>query len=151
MTSDKLPRSSQAQSAASAAGSDPSPAMVQNAAQASPPAVPLQLSPDDLHTLIDAVAQLVVRMQQPQVMGQAVGGKELIVDVSSGEQKREIKIPVPPHLLHVSDNDPRIISMVMSAINADAYRAGDFRAYADPIISGVANKSGVQPMIRYTT
>lgn len=151
MTSNKPPSSSQAPSAASEAGSNPSPAMVQNAAQASPPAVPLQLSPDHLHTLIDAVAQLVVCMQQPQVMGQAVGGKELIVDVGSGEQKREIKIPVPPHLLHVSDNDPRINSMVKSAMNADAYRAGDFRAYADPIISGVANKSGVQPMIRYTT
>jgi hypothetical protein len=151
VTSIKPSSSSQAQSAASAAGPEPAQAISQNSAQASQPAGPLQLSPDDLHTLIDAVAKLVVRMQQPQVMGQAVGGKELIVDVSSGEQKREIKIPFPPHLLHVSETDPRIISMVMSAINADAYRAGDFRAYADPIISGVANNSGVQAMIRYTT
>lgn len=142
MTSNKPPSSSQAQSAVSAAGADPSPAMVQNAAQASAPSVPPQLSPGDLHTLIDAVAQLVVRMQQPPQMGQAVGGKELVVVVNQGGQDREIKIPVPPHLLHVSDNDPRITSMAMSASNADAYRAGDFRAHADPQIFRVALRLG---------
>lgn len=151
MTSNKPTSSSQAPSAASAAESDPSPAMVQDAAQASQPAAPLQLSPDDLHTLINAVAELVVRVQPPQVMGQAVGDKKLIVVVDQGRQDRKIEILVPPHLLHLSEDDPRITSMVMSAINADAYRAGDFRAYADPIIPSEANKSGVRPRIRYTT
>jgi hypothetical protein len=139
MTTSKPTGSSQAQPATAAAQAPVAPAQQVNA---------LMLSPDDLQNLIDAVAKTVVRMQHLPAGTQTGSGKVLVVDVPNTKPARQLRIPVPATYATLPDNDPRIVSMVMSAINADGYRAGDFRAFADPTITGTVTRSGVQLKIQ---